>query len=306
MDNIDRFCSGRPVAQHTRDAFEQFKAVLRTECGVDQGSVKFILDSGCGTGRSSLVLGRLFPDHVVVGVDRSIDRLGRTARELSGPKHIRHGTSSAHENDSGSDDDEAKGSGEATAKGSHEPNTKVDIDNQDDSRVHVQKVKDNVLLVRVELVHFWRLWDEQGYVADRHYLLYPNPYPKKARLKQRWYAHPSFPILLRVSGGNPLIVRSNWKQYLQEFADSVLYASQHTRQSQGNDSDDDERHADHSQRDVSIAGVYQSSAQRGPLLRDPSTCEAWTNFEAKYDKVGEATFELVLTKQDYTGDGTVS
>ena len=114
--NFDRYLTSRPVAAHTAEAFAQFQAEL-----ADDQTSGFILDSGCGTGRSSLVLGEQYPDKMVVGVDRSIDRLGRVARDL---------TSTTNEGDvNGTDDDE-------------------------DSRQHVQRVRYNVILVRAELVHF--------------------------------------------------------------------------------------------------------------------------------------------------------
>ena len=252
LANFDRYLNARPVAAHTREAFEQFQAELTKD---DNGSLAtttpLILDSGCGTGRSSLVLGEKFPHCLVVGVDRSIDRLGRTARYLS-PENSEQ------------------------QQGEDEPSS---------NRRHVQRVRDNVILVRAELVHFWRLWWQHGLVAEQHYLLYPNPYPKKSRLKQRWYAHPSFPLLLLVSAGNPLILRSNWKQYLQEFADAIVLSA-------SLDVDEDSDSARASQ----VAKRYHSTARLGPVLRTPG--EAWTNFEQKYDTIGEATFELLLRENE--------
>ena len=251
FDNFDQYLTSRPLAGHTNEAFEQFLAELDKTPSTLAG---LILDSGCGTGRSSLVLGEEYPSHLVVGVDRSIDRLGRTARDLGAP---------------------------ASSSADNDKNNKSSTDRQ-----HVQRVRDNVVLVRAELVHFWRLWWQHGLVAEQHYLLYPNPYPKKSRLKQRWYAHPSFPLLLVVSAGNPLKLRSNWKQYLQEFADAVEYASQY--ESSGLDI------SSNSSKASQVANTYLATAKLGPILRDPVAGEAWTNFEAKYDKIGEATYELRL------------
>ena len=50
----------------------------------------------------------------------------------------------------------------------------------------------------------------------RHYLLYPNPYPKASQLRKRWYGSPAFPSLLALVG--VLTVRSNWPIYVEEFA----------------------------------------------------------------------------------------
>ncbi len=78
---------------------------------------------------------------------------------------------------------------------------------------------DNALLVRADLVDFWRLALEAGWAPERHYLLYPNPYPKSAHLKMRWHGHPVFPTLLALGGR--LELRSNWQLYVEEFAQAV-------------------------------------------------------------------------------------
>ena len=254
--NFDRYLDSRPVAAHTQEAFEQFQQELSKSS--ESTSNGLILDSCCGTGRSSLVLGRMYPEKTIVGVDRSIDRLGRVARDLS--------------------------SGTEIANQQEEHCTE---------RQHVQRVEENVILVRAELVHFWRLWWQHGLVADQHYILYPNPYPKKSRLKQRWYAHPSFPLLLTISVGNPMILRSNWKQYLQEFADAVIYASEyHETDSTLSEGETIPNTTKYAAAASQIAKTYAKSAQHGPQVRSPG--DAWTNFEAKYDKIGEATYQLAL------------
>ena len=58
-----------PVAAHTRAAFERW---LERSVG---DARPLMLDSGCGNGESTLALARLFPDHAVLGVDRSEKRL---------------------------------------------------------------------------------------------------------------------------------------------------------------------------------------------------------------------------------------
>lgn len=75
---------------------------------------------------------------------------------------------------------------------------------------------DNALLVRADLVDFWRLALAAGWQPQRHYLLYPNPYPKPGHLKMRWPGHPVFPAIAALGG--QLEVRSNWPIYVDEFA----------------------------------------------------------------------------------------
>ncbi|AMD01408.1 tRNA (guanine(46)-N(7))-methyltransferase TrmB [Halomonas chromatireducens] len=151
----------KPIADHTRVAFEQANAWLA------QGAAgaPLILDAGCGVGLSTRHLARRFPDHRVIGVDRSADRLSRD-----------HGA-----------------------------------------------LPDNALLVRADLVDFWRLALAAGWQPARHYLLYPNPYPKSAHLKARWHGHAIFPVIVALGGR--LELRSNWRLYVEEFAQALEQAT---------------------------------------------------------------------------------
>lgn len=80
-------------------------------------------------------------------------------------------------------------------------------------------VPDNALLLRADLVDFWRLLAADGIGLDRHYLLYPNPWPKIGQLGRRWHGHPVFPALLALGGR--LECRSNWRIYVDEWARAV-------------------------------------------------------------------------------------
>ena len=48
----------------------------------------------------------------------------------------------------------------------------------------------NLRFVRAELSDFWRLAADRGWPVEAHYLLYPNPWPKK-QLMRRWHGHPA-------------------------------------------------------------------------------------------------------------------
>lgn len=76
-------------------------------------------------------------------------------------------------------------------------------------------LSDNAILIQADLVDFWRLAKQAGWQLARHYILYPNPYPKADQLKRRWHAHPVFKTILQLGG--ILEVRSNWKIYIDEF-----------------------------------------------------------------------------------------
>lgn len=77
----------------------------------------------------------------------------------------------------------------------------------------------NFITVRADLVDFWRLMRDARVHPQRHYLLYPNPWPKKAHLGRRWHGHPVFPTLVALGGH--IECRSNWKIYIEEFAAAI-------------------------------------------------------------------------------------
>jgi tRNA G46 methylase TrmB len=61
----------KPVADHSRAAFDALTAAVGSRTS------GLILDSGCGTGRSTAVLAGRFRDHLVIGIDKSPARLGK-------------------------------------------------------------------------------------------------------------------------------------------------------------------------------------------------------------------------------------
>jgi len=80
---------------------------------------------------------------------------------------------------------------------------------------HTEKPPENLILLRADLNDFYRLAVIAGWQPVRHYLLYPNPWPKSAHLGRRWHGAPVFPDILKLGGC--LELRSNWKIYLDEF-----------------------------------------------------------------------------------------
>ena len=62
----------KPVAEHTRSSFES-----ASRWRDQRGEAPLILDSGCGSGRSSRALAISSPESLVIGIDQSDERLSR-------------------------------------------------------------------------------------------------------------------------------------------------------------------------------------------------------------------------------------
>lgn len=81
----------------------------------------------------------------------------------------------------------------------------------------------NFIRVRADLVDFWRLMLASIVRPARHYILYPNPWPKIGHLARRWHGHAVFPTIVALGG--ELECRSNWKIYIEEFAAALSQLS---------------------------------------------------------------------------------
>lgn len=76
----------RPIADHTRLAFadaEQFIADFYTKRHAGSAPHPVILDSGCGTGESTLHLAHQFPGYPVIGIDKSAVRLEKASQSVN-------------------------------------------------------------------------------------------------------------------------------------------------------------------------------------------------------------------------------
>lgn len=68
----------RPVAEHTRKAFESAGKFI------ENFSAPVVLDSGCGTGLSTIALAQTFPENPVLGIDKSAVRLEKADARTEG------------------------------------------------------------------------------------------------------------------------------------------------------------------------------------------------------------------------------
>ena len=79
--------------------------------------------------------------------------------------------------------------------------------------------KDNLILARADVVDIWRLAMKANWIIKKHYLFYPNPWPKKDQLKRRWHGHPVFSDMISLC--DQIELRTNWKIYAEEFKQAL-------------------------------------------------------------------------------------
>lgn len=149
----------KPYQQHTQDAFAEIDKVVQGFTG------DIILDSCCGVGQSTRLLAKRNPNALVIGVDKSANRINRNVDEL--------------------------------------------VNESDTKQV------DNFYLIRADLNDFYRLVLAAKWPVKEHYVLYPNPWPKSKHVQRRWHGSAVFPDMMKI--GNTMILRSNWRLYLEEF-----------------------------------------------------------------------------------------
>ena len=94
-------------------------------------------------------------------------------------------------------------------------------------QVKPESLPDNARVIRADVIDIWRLAVAEGLHLDKHFLLYPNPWPKKKHLKRRWHGHPVFSSLIELGG--TLILRSNWPMYIEEFDEALELAGIYER-----------------------------------------------------------------------------
>ncbi len=77
-------------------------------------------------------------------------------------------------------------------------------------------IQGNVIWVRAECADFWRLLCRDQIKISKHYLLYPNPWPKAEHVMRRWHGHPVFGTLCKLT--DQIELRTNWRMYADEFS----------------------------------------------------------------------------------------
>ena len=114
----------------------------------------------------------------------------------------------------------------------------------------------NYYLIRADLNDFYRLVVAAKWPVTKHYVLYPNPWPKSKHIQRRWHGSAVFPDMIKI--GNQMILRSNWSLYLEEFNAAINIAG--------------------------LTGLLSTVEDEEPL----------TPFEAKYKASGQECFQLTI------------
>jgi len=96
-------------------------------------------------------------------------------------------------------------------KSAHRINRNVEELTEEDGLENVS----NYHLIRADLNDFYRLVVLAKWTVTQHFILYPNPWPKSKHLQRRWHGSAVFPELMHI--GQEIILRSNWRLYLEEF-----------------------------------------------------------------------------------------
>lgn len=74
---------------------------------------------------------------------------------------------------------------------------------------------ENACIMQADLHDFWRLAVLDHLRVHKHFILYPNPWPKSQHFRRRWHGSPLLKSIIELGG--ELELRSNWSTYAREF-----------------------------------------------------------------------------------------
>lgn len=103
--------------------------------------------------------------------------------------------------------------------------TVIGIDKSKDRLSRAPKTPPNCLLIQGDVIDLWRLIENASWSVARHYLLYPNPWPKACQVQRRFHAHPIWPTLVKLAPYFEL--RCNWRIYAEEAMIALQMLGQH-------------------------------------------------------------------------------
>ena len=68
-----------------------------------------------------------------------------------------------------------------------------------DKHEHYSAAQDNYKVIRADVNDLWRLVKQSNWNVTQHFLLYPNPYPKKTQVQKRWHASAAMVDLMAIT-----------------------------------------------------------------------------------------------------------
>jgi tRNA (guanine-N7-)-methyltransferase len=134
----------------------------------------------------------------------------------------------------------------------------------------------NYKIVRADVIDIWRLIAEAVWSIDKHYILYPNPYPKPDHFLRRWHGHPVFPIIVTLS--NNIELRTNWCIYAEEML--AAYTSVCTEYR------------------YTATTAFTTSDAKEHCNTMPFNTEPLTAFERKYTASGHTLYQVFCRKRE--------
>jgi tRNA (guanine-N7-)-methyltransferase len=163
IKNLRKFMEHHPDGGVTPESFYHAQDFVNNFYKSSQSGCEktIILDSGCGKGMSTVKLAKLHPQFPVIGIDRSRVRLKRNKCF----KPLDNGFFPPEED---VDDDD-------------------DTEDEEIEEPESSDIPSNALLLHGELSAFWKyVCIHSDWIVHKHFLLYPNPLPKKNLVKNRF------------------------------------------------------------------------------------------------------------------------
>lgn len=97
---------------------------------------------------------------------------------------------------------------------------------------------ENACIVQADLHDFWRLAVLDQLRVQKHFILYPNPWPKSQHFARRWHGSPLLKSIVELGG--ELELRSNWCTYAREFQRALQLAGKTAKLVELNTSPEDD------------------------------------------------------------------
>lgn len=165
------------LARIPSERLDYYRVLVKALASAKAAGKRVVLDTGCGTGESTRR--RIQEGCFILGLDKSLDRLKRGSEQLP---LLPIWTGEV-----------------CPSSGSLE-----------------EALRCGAVLARAELSELAAVMRDAQCLVDRMDFMYPNPWPKSQHFGRRWYGHPVWLDLVKLSAEMEL--RTNWKVYAEEFA----------------------------------------------------------------------------------------